>query len=401
MSQPPPEDSKKPRYPSKLPDPAAAASDAALPRWRLVLGKYANRQMPNTLNPSQQRMSDALEKLYGREYAKRGVRQGGELGPGSLDPSQLNVPQWLGEIRDLFPEDTCKRITQHALDRYGMTDLVKDPKTLGSLEPSSELLASVLMLKGNMNKEVLGEVRKLVRRVVEDIQRRLKHSIQQRVTGKRNRFQNSHLKSAANFDAHKTIRRNLKHFDPERQRLVVQRPYFYSRVRRHLPWEIILCVDQSGSMAGSLIHSAVLAGAIAELPSMRVRLVVFDTAVVDLSEHVSDPVEVLMSVQLGGGTNIGKAMSYCRTLVRDPKRTIVVLVTDFCEGADPRQLRQTVRGMKSDGCHLIGLASLDEASAMWFDEQMASRLVADGMEIAAVTPNRLAEWLAEVMQSRE
>ncbi len=312
----------------------------ALARWRLVLGKYASRQMPQCLGPTQQRMADALEQLYGREYLGRGVRQTRELGPGSLDRSQLNIPKWLGEIRDLFPEDTCQRITQHALDRYGMTDLVKDPKTLESLEPSSELLASVLLLKGHLDKSVLDQVRRLVRRVVEDIQRRLKHSIQQQITGQRNRFQSSRLKSAANFDAHKTIRRNLKHYDPSRKQLVVQRPYFFSRVRRRLPWEIILCVDQSGSMAGSLIHSAVLAGAIAELPSMRVKLVVFDTSVVDLSEHVTDPVEVLMSVQLGGGTNIGKAMGYCRTLVRDPRRTIVVLVTDFCEGADPRLLRK-------------------------------------------------------------
>lgn len=375
-------------------------TSTALARWRLVLGKYAQRQMPNALNASQQRMAGALEKLYSREYAGRGVRQGRELGPGSLDPSQLNVPKWLGEIRALFPEETCRRITQHALDRYGMTDLVNDPQTLASLEPSTELLASVLLLKGHLNKAVLAEVRRLVRRVVEDLQRRLKHAIQQRITGMRNRFQNSHLPSAANFDARKTIRRNLKHYDPTRKQLVVQRPYFFSRVRRQLPWEIILCVDQSGSMAGSLIHSAVLAGAIAELPSLRVRLVVFDTSVVDLSEHVSDPVEVLMSVQLGGGTNIGKALGYCRTLVREPNRTIVVLVTDFCEGADPRHLRQTVRGLKSDGCHLIGLASLDESGGMWCDEQMASRLVSDGMEIAAVTPNRLADWLAEVMHGR-
>ena len=381
----------------QTPNPPAETS---LGRWRLMLGKYAERQMPDCMTPAQQRMSVAMERLYSREYRQRGVRQGRQLGPGSLDPSQLNIPQWLGEIRELFPESTCQVITQHALDRYGMTELIKDPKTLADLEPSTELLASVLALKGQMDKAAMQEVRRLVRRVVEDIQRRLKHAIQQRVTGTRNRFQNSHLRSAQNFDAHKTIRRNLKHYDPQRRQLVVQRPYFFSRVRRHLPWEIILCVDQSGSIASSLIHSAVLAGAIAELPSMRVRLVVFDTSVVDLSEHVTDPVEVLMSVQLGGGTNIGKAMGYCRTLVRDPKRTIVVLVTDFCEGADPRGLRQTIRGMKSDGCHLIGLASLDEGGGMWFDQQMASRLVADGMEIAAVTPTRLAEWLAEVMQRK-
>lgn len=372
----------------------------SLARWRLVLGKFAGRQLPKCTNQQQQRMCDALDQLYSREYSGRGVRQGRELGPGSLDPSQLNVPQWLGEINALFPEETCQRITQHALDRYGMTELVNDPKVLESLEPSSELLASVLMLKGNMNQAVLSEVRKLVRRVVEDIQRRLKLSIQQKITGQRNRFMNSHLKSAANFDARKTIQRNLKNYDPVRKQIVVHRPYFFSRTKRHIPWEIILCVDQSGSMAASLIHSAVLAGAISELPSLRVRLVVFDTSVVDLSEHVSDPVEVLMSVQLGGGTNIGKAMSYCRQLVRDPHRTIVVLVSDFCEGADPRHLRQVVRGMKNDGCHLIGLASLEEGGGLWFDEQMASRLVSDGMEIAAVTPNKLAEWLAEVMHSR-
>lgn len=368
-----------------------------IPRWRLVLGKYAQRQMPNCLNGEQERMAAALEKLYSREYSGRGVRQGRELSPGSLDPSQLNIPKWLDDIRELFPQETCEEITQHALERYGLTDLVKDPKTLASLTPSVELLSSVLALKGRMNKEVLEEVRKLIRRVVEDIQRRLKQLIQREVTGRRNRFQNSNLKSARNFDAHKTIRRNLKHYDPARRQIILQRPYFFSRVRRHIPWEIILCVDQSGSMAGSLIHSAVVVGALAELPSLKVRLVVFDTSIVDLTEHVSDPVEVLMSVQLGGGTNIGAAMSYCRTLVTDPRRTIVVLVTDFCEGADPSVLRSVVRGMKADGCHLIGLASLDEAGGMWYDQQMAQRLVSDGMRIAAVTPGRLAEWLAQVM----
>ncbi len=392
--------SKEPEN-ANTPDPPASNSPETLSKWRLVLGKYAERQMPQSqLSHEEQRMAAALEKLYSREYSQRGVRQGRELGPGSLDPSQLNVPQWLGEIRELFPEETCQKITQHALDRYGMTELVRDPKTLAALEPSSELLATVLALKGTMSQEVLGEVRKLVRRVVEDIQRRIKHSIQQTITGRRNRFRKSNFKTAANFDAKTTIRRNLKHYDPKRKQLVVQKPHFFGRVRQHLPWEIILCVDQSGSMASSLIHSAVLAGAIADLPAIRVKLVVFDTAIVDLSEHVSDPVEVLMSVQLGGGTNIGKAMSYCRTLVQNPQRSIIVLVTDFCEGADPRQLRQTVRGMVSDGCKVIGLASLDESSRMWCDEQMSARLAADGMEIAAVTPNRLAEWLAEVMESR-
>lgn len=372
-----------------------------LARWRMVLGKFASRQMPNCLSPQQQQMSDALEKLYGREYADRGVRQGKSLAPGSLDPSQLNIPKWLGKIQELFPKETYQRITQHAVDRYGLTELLNDPKTLQNLEPSTELLASIMMLKGQMNQEVLAEVRRLVERVVRDIEQRLRQSIQQKITGRRNRFLHTPYRSSANFDAHKTIRKNLKNIDPATGKMVVQRPFFYSRVQRKIPWDIILCVDQSGSMASSLIHSAILASAIAGLPGLKVKLVVFDTSVVDLTEHVSDPVEVLMSVQLGGGTNIGKAVGYCRSLVQDANRTVVVLITDFCEGASPAVLRQNVRSMVADGITMIGLASLDESGSMWFDEQMASRLVSDGMEISAVTPNRLAEWLAEIMNRNQ
>jgi Mg-chelatase subunit ChlD len=177
----------------------------------------------------------------------------------------------------------------------------------------------------------------------------------------------------------------------------VEQPRFFNRVKRHLPWEIILCIDQSGSMASSVIHSAVLAGILAGLQSVRVRLVIFDTAVVDLSEHVSDPVEVLMSVQLGGGTNIGQAMRYCEQLVSQPRRTIVVLITDFCEGAEPRVLVATCKRLLGAGVKLLGLASLDADANAYYDAQMAGRLVAEGMEIAALTPQQLAHWLAEVM----
>lgn len=151
-------------------------------------------------------------------------------------------------------------------------------------------------------------------------------------------------------------------------------------------------------MVDSVIHSAVMAGILSALPLVRVRLVVFDTSVVDLSAHVSDPVEVLMSVQLGGGTNIGRAVSYCERLVSQPRRTIFVLVTDFCEGADPRVLISAIRRLKESGVKLIGLASLDSTGTGWYDPKLAGRLAAEGMEIAALTPLKLAVWLAEVMQ---
>jgi uncharacterized protein with von Willebrand factor type A (vWA) domain len=180
--------------------------------------------------------------------------------------------------------------------------------------------------------------------------------------------------------------------------MVVSEPRFFQRVKRHMPWEIIICIDESGSMANSVIHSAIMAGILAALPMVRVRLVIFDTSVVDLSEHVSDPVEVLMSVQLGGGTNIGQAVRYCEQLVSQPRRTILVLVTDFCEGADPRVLIGAVRRLREAGVKLIGLAALDTDANAYYDEKMAGRLAAEGMEIAALTPVALARWLAEIMQ---
>jgi Mg-chelatase subunit ChlD len=368
-----------------------------LARWRLVLGKFAQPRMPDCLSAEQQRMADALDRLYGREYRGRGVRQGPTLGPGSLDPSQLNVPAWLAEVRELFPQQACERITGHALDRYGMTELVQDPETLARLEPSAELLAAVLALKGQMRGPVLAEARRLIARVVEEVRRKLEREVLGALTGRLSRFRKSRHKVARNFDARGTVRRNLKNWDPQRKQLVVEDPQFFNRVRRHLPWEVILCVDQSGSMADSVIHSAVMAGILAGLPAVRVRLVVFDTSIVDLSEYASDPVEVLMSVQLGGGTNIGAAVRYCEQLVSQPRRTILVLVTDFCEGADPRELVAAVRRLRGAGVRLLGLAALDATAAPFYDARTAGQLAAEGMEVAALTPERLAHWLAAAM----
>ncbi|MDZ4838269.1 MAG: VWA domain-containing protein [Candidatus Melainabacteria bacterium] len=374
-----------------------ASATPPLARWRLVLGKYAKPKMPSVLNSDQQRMSDALELLYSREYKGRGVRQDARMGPGSLDPSQLNVTKWLDEVKELFPKSTCEKITKHALERYGMVDLINDAETLKNMEPSTDLLCAVLSLKGQMKGSVLAEARRLIARVVEEIKRKLMADVRNAISGRVNRFSHSAYKTARNFDARDTIRRNLKNWDPERRQLVVSEPRFFQRVTRHIPWEVIICIDQSGSMVNSVIHSAVMAGILAALHMVQVKLVIFDTSIVDLSDHASDPVEVLMSVQLGGGTNIGAAVRYCEQLVSQPTRTVLVLVTDFCEGGDPRNLIGAVRRLRESGVKLIGLASLDMECTAWYDEKLAGRLAAEGMEIAALTPVELANWLSEVM----
>ena len=369
-----------------------------LARWRLVLGRFAEKPLNAPLSARQARMEAALDFLYSREYKGRGVR--GRDQAGSLDPTQLNVPAWLGEVRDLFPRDVVEVIEKHALDRYGLTELVTDKETLEKLEPNIDLLKTLLTFRGHLQGEVLQAARRIIRAVVEEIKRKMEAEVRTALSGRLNRFRHSAQKAAQNFDWRGTIRRNLKHFDPARRQLALQDPRFFARNTRLLPWQVILCVDQSGSMADSVIHSAVMAGILAGLPLIRTKIVVFDTSVVDLSQHVDDPVEVLMSVQLGGGTDIGQALAYCETLVENPHRTVLALVSDFCEGASPDVMLRACRRLREGGVTLIGLASLDESASPVYDRQMAERLAETGMEIAALTPKHFAGWLAKIIHSR-
>ncbi|SEE93976.1 VWA domain-containing protein [Jiangella alba] len=370
-------------------------------RWRLVLGRYADQRLPAPADADGARYERALDYLYGREYAGRGGRPDGaaeerEVTAGSLDPSAPSIVEWLGEVRELFPRETVETIERHALDRYGLTELVSDPEVLACIEPSEELLKTLLSLKGRLAPAVLSQVRRIIRTVVEDLRRRLETEVRQAFTGRLSQHRHSPLPVAKNFDPRGTIRANLRHWDPERRQLVVERPLFFQRNARRIPWEVVLLVDQSGSMVGSVIHSAVMAGILAGLPSYRLRLVVFDTSVVDLSDVAADPVEMLMSVQLGGGTDIAQAVNYAGQILDNPARAVVVLVSDFCEGGPPSELVAAVRRLVEARVTAIGLASLDGSAHPHYDKQMAGRLADVGMSIGALSPGQLAEWLAEV-----
>ena len=378
----------------------ASARETTLARWRLVLGQYAKDRLNSGLTPEQQRMEKTLDFLYSREYRGRGVRgQPDRTGPRSagLDPSQLTVPKWLNEVRELFPRETVAVIEKHALDRYGLTELVTDPEILRRLEPNFDLLKMLLTFRGHLKGEILNGARRVIRTVVEEIKQKLATEVRRAFSGRRNRFRHSKVKIAQNLDWRGTIRKNLKNFDTQRKQIAVDQVLFFSRIQRRLPWRVILCVDQSGSMASSVIYSAVMAGILSGLPLINVNLVVFDTSVVDLSGHIDDPVELLMNVQLGGGTNIGQAMQYCEQLVEDPHRTIVVLISDFCEGGPPAHLLLVCRRFREAGVKLLGLAALDENASPSFDSRMAEMLAAAGMDIAALTPKHFAEWLAKTI----
>ncbi len=364
-------------------------------RWRLALGRYASANL-GSLEGRDGEIDLALDFLYSREYEKRGVKSG--RGPGSLDPTQMNAVNWLGKARGLFPESVFEVLQDHALDRYGISDLLNDPKALDSLEPNQNLLKVLLGFQGRAQPEVKDKLRQIADQVIKEIIERLRTQVQRAFSGRKNRFRRSNVASAANFDWRATIRANLRNYDPERGRIIADRIYFNSRERRQLPWRVILCVDQSGSMTDSMIHAAVMAAILSGLPGVSVSMVLFDTSVVDVSDRLTDPLETLLSVQLGGGTDIGRAMTYCEGLINDPDRTVLALISDFGEGAPPRPLYASVARLAEQRVHLIGLAALDDSGEPVFDEIIAGRLTDLGMKIGAMTPDRFAQWLAEVIR---
>lgn len=369
---------------------------ARLVRWRLVLGSSAEQALGCQLNGVEQQCDQALGYLYDREYGPaRNVRKT-EDRRGNLGESSLTVPEWINEVHTLFPKKTIERIEKDALERYQLQEMVTNPEVLERAQPSPVLLKAILHTKHLMNQAVLQMARVLVRKVIEQLLEKLSRPLQQPFHGAMDRRRRSQMKIAKNFDAETTIRRNLAHYDPEEKKLFIRTPFFSSRVRRHLDrWQIIILVDESGSMMDSVIHSAVTAAIFFGIKSVRTHLVLFDTEVVDVTEQCSDPVETLMKVQLGGGTDIGNALNYASELVENPRRTIVILISDFFEGAPVERLLSTAKKMLESGVTLLGLAALDERADPAYDKGLAEKLVAMGAHVGAMTPGELAEWVAQ------
>ncbi|MFB7716944.1 VWA domain-containing protein [Nocardia sp. NPDC056100] len=369
--------------------------DPALERWRLILGAPGNGVCGGSgLGAEAAGQDAALDWLYERDddLDQRGIRRTGGDGP-----SIVHAVDWLDDIHRLFPKATIERLERDAVQRYGLHDVLTDPGVLERLEPNAELLGAVLRTKHLMNPEVLRMARRIVEQVVRDLMERMAAEIRVCFTGTRSR-RPSRIPRAADFDFPKTVRANLAHYRPEEQRLYVETAHFRARTRKHMDnWQVILLVDQSGSMASSVIHSAVTAACLWNLPGIKTHLVAFDTDVVDLTRDADDPVELLMKVQLGGGTDIARAVSYAAQLVEQPRRTIIALISDFYEGGDPGALIRTSAALVAEGVIMLGLAALDEQSDPAYDRETGQRLADVGVHMGAMTPGELAGFIAEAI----
>ena len=377
--------------PATPPPPAKVLStedQGWVSRWRLVLGKTAEQSGISCGGDAQASAAQAAIDF---------VFEGDDRGAGSGD-SRLTVPTWIDAVSELFPRQAKEVLERELISRRGIAELLDHPKLLEKIEPNVELVKTLLTHKDLLDPRARILARKIIDQVVEQLKRQLEVRIEAAITGALRKDRHSPRKVFRNLDLKKTLRKNLHNWDDERRRLLVEQLFYFAAERNKRPWHIIVCVDQSGSMLDSAIFSAIMASIFAELPAVKTSLVLFDTNVVDLSAEVGSPVDVLLKVQLGGGTDITQALVYCGGLVAEPARTIVVLITDFFEGRDEQDLVDQVRVMADSGVRMIGLGALGYDARPEYNKSTAGKCRKNGMDILVCTPERLAEAMAEIIR---
>jgi Mg-chelatase subunit ChlD len=376
-------------------EPREDAAQERLYRWRLILGGGQGDGIKCKLPQGYGGMDKALEELYGGQ---------GEADPadkknkrGGTEASMPNVSRWLGDIRNYFPDSVVEIMQHDAIERVGIRKLLSEPEFLDLVQPDVQLVATLLSLRGVIPNETKATARIVVKKVVDELIKRLQNPTQQAIRGALNRAIRNNRPRHNEIDWNRTIRTNLKHYQPQYRTIIPERRIGYGRKHRSSLRDVILCVDQSGSMASSVVYSSIFGAVMASMPALKTHMVVFDTAVVDLTADLQDPVDLLFGTQLGGGTDINQALTYCQQLIRRPRETILILISDLYEGGNGARMLERVAEISASGVQMVALLALNDRGAAAYDHHMAAEFAARGVPSFACTPNLFPDLMAAVI----
>lgn len=375
-----------------------------LQRWRLILGQESETRLSSmnmpALSEEQSLMDSALAAIYNKSENGGFGSSGGSGKGGGHGPSNPQISRWLGDVRTLFDKEIVKIIQNDAVNRCGLKQLIFEPELLENTEPDINLASTILTLKDMIPKRSKDSVRAFIKKIVEDINKRLEQDIRRAVTAAVNKRAHSPIPSAAALDYKMTIRRNLKHWSPELGTLVPERFYFFDRGSKTAAnkWTVILDIDQSGSMGESVIYSSVVSCILASMSALKTRVVAFDTNIVDLTEKCDDPVDLLYGFQLGGGTDIDKSVKYCQQFIENPRKTLFFLISDLEEGGNRAAFVRRMEEIKASGVTLVCLLALADHGKPYYDEHMAQKLSGMGIPCFACSPQKLPDLLGQVLR---
>jgi len=359
-------------------------------RWRLALGVDDE---PNELSERDRRLNAALSALYDRGTEKR---------RGGLGGSSPRVAKWLGDIREFFPTPVVQIVQKDAFERLNLKALMLEPEFLSTLEADVHLVADLIALRAAIPGKTLETARQVVQKVVDDLMRKLEYNTRETLRGALNRSQRTRRPRHADIDWPRTIGRNLRHYQPEHRTVVPETLVGHTRhtkSRAQLE-QVILCVDQSGSMAASVVYSSIFAAVMASIPGLSTKLICFDTSIVDLTDELADPVEVLFGVQLGGGTDINRALAHCEKQIENPTKTHLVLITDLYEGGDAKSMLARAAAIKQSGVNLIVLLALSDSGHPAYEAKHAEALASLGCPVFACTPDQFPSMMASALTGK-
>lgn len=359
-----------------------------LRKWRLILGGHQQEGTQFDLDEADLKVDRTLEALYDSNKS------------GGLGASSPNVSRWLGDIRTFFPASVVQVMQQDALKRLNLTQMLFEKEMLENIEPDVHLVATLMTLSRVIPDKTKDTARQVIRKVVDELMKKLTEPTRQAITGSLNRsIRNTRPRhNEINWGA--TILKNLKHYQPEYQTIIPESRVGYGRRRSSLK-DVILCLDQSGSMGSSVVYSGIFGSVMASIPAIKTKMVVFDTAVADLTEELTDPVELLFGVQLGGGTDINAALTYCQQIVTKPSDTVLVLITDLYEGGNVNEMRRRAVELVIAGVQLVVLLALNDDGAPSYDHRNAQFLADLGVPVFACTPDKFPELMAAALTKQD
>jgi Mg-chelatase subunit ChlD len=363
-------------------------NEQRLRRWRLVLGAAAEKPLEVTLSADDRGMDSVLQALYDSD------RKGG------LGHSSPNVTRWLGDIRTYFPSPVVRIMQADALSRLNLRQMLLEPEMLEAVDADVHLVATLLSLSRVIPSRTKDTARRVVQKVVSELDRKLRSPMLQAVRGSLNRATRTRRPRVSEIDWHRTIRANLGTYQPEQRTIIAERLIGVGRKRSSLR-DIVICADQSGSMAASVVYSSIFGAVLASIRAVSTRMIVFDTNVVDLTDELEDPVDLLFGTQLGGGTDINRALAYCQEVVTRPARTILVLITDLYEGGNAQEMQQRAAMLVQSGVSVICLLALNDQGAPCFDQTNAGALASLGIPVFACTPDLFPDLMASAIERRD
>ena len=357
----------------------------------MVLGEAADA-LPAQLTDDEQRIDQALDALYG-DSPDRGSG-------GSLGGSSPRVTRWLGDIRKYFPSPVVQVLQKDAIERLNMTELLLEPELLSAAEPDVHLVSTIMSLNNMIPEKTRSTARLVVRKLVDELMRKLEQPTRAAVTGALARNIRNLRPRLQEIDWHRTIKKNLRHYQADYKTVIPEQLVGYGRKRSSLK-DVVLCIDQSGSMCASIIYSSIFGAVLASMPSLSTRFVLFDTAVVDLTDELNDPVDLLFGAQLGGGTDIRKAIDYCSGHITRPKDTTMVLISDLEEGGNPAEMLKATARIVDSGVQVVVLLALSDEGEPYYSKTNASKFAALGIPVFACTPDEFPDLMAAGLSRRD